>query len=205
MEQLAERLRSKGYASVSREGNDILSIRKICDYLRCNVTHYSFLKPKISTGRKNSLSDVYGTGEFPPHSDGAHLASPPDYLIMRGSRSRKAPTLLWHFDKIIEAVGSDAKHAEFEVNRGARTFGVRFCTIAADGFRLRFNCDTMKPKNKSAANIHSWLREPNVEPVVIDWQTTSLLVVDNRIVLHGRGRSEEHHVGFLRRWTLRRR
>lgn len=205
MEQIVERLQRKGYVSFSRAENDIWSIRKICDYLGCKVTHYSFLKPRSSTGRQNSLSDVYGTGEFPPHSDGAHLVSPPDYLIMRGSRNRKAPTLLWPSDKLLEVFGSDANNAEFVVNRGARTFGARFCTVAAGGFMLRFNYDTMKPKNQSAANIHSWLREPDVEPVVIDWETTSFLVVDNRTVLHGRGRSEEHDVGFLRRWTLRKR
>lgn len=181
----------------------MLSIRRICNYLGCNIEHYSFLKPKAATGRKSSLSDVYGTGEFPPHSDGAHLVSPPDYLIMRASRSRKAPTLLWPSSTLLEALGADVNYAEFSVNRGARTFRARFCTVAAGGLRIRFNYDTMIPKNQSAANIHSWLREPDVEPVVIDWAETSLLVVDNRTVLHGRGRSEGHDAGYLRRWTLR--
>lgn len=205
MEQIVERLLREGYVSFSRSENDTLSIRKICDDLRCNVTHYSFLKPRTATRELNSLSDVYGTGKFPPHSDGAHLVSPPDYLIMRGSRNRKAQTLLWPSGKLLEVLGSDANDAQFAVIRGARTFRIRFCTVDADGLRLRFNYDTMKPKNRSAATIHSLLREPDVEPVVIDWETTSLLVVDNRTVLHGRGRSEEHDVGFLRRWTLRKR
>ncbi|RKE97631.1 hypothetical protein C8N30_2248 [Sulfitobacter guttiformis] len=205
VEQIGEPLRRNGYVSFSRAANDTLSIRKIGDYLECNVTHYSFLKPRISTARQNSLSNVYGIGEFPAHSDGAHLVNPPDYLIMRGSRSRKAPTLLWPSGKLLEALGSAANNAEFAVNRGGRTFGARFCTVAAGGLRLRFNHDTMKPKNQSAATIHSWLREPTIAPVVIDWETTSLLVVDNRTVLHGRGRSEEHDAGFLRRWTLRKR
>lgn len=183
----------------------MLSIREICDDLRCNVTNYSFLKPRTATGRQNSLSDVYGTGEFPPHSDGAHLVRPPDYLIMRGSRSRKAPTLLWTSGKVLDVLGSDANIAEFAVIRGARTFKVRFCTVAAGRLLIRFNRDTMQPRNRSAANIHSLLREPAIEPVVINWETTSLLVVDNRTMLHGRGRSEEHDVGFLRRWTLRKR
>lgn len=203
MEPFEERLRQDGYASISRAENNILSIQKIIGYLGCTITQYSFLKPRTSTERQNSLSDIYGIGQFPPHSDGAHLVSPPDYLIMRGSKSRKAPTLLWPACKLLEVLGSDANNAEFEVKRRGRTFGVRFCTVAEEGLRLRFNHDTMQPKNQSATNIHSWLREPDVEPVVIDWETTSLLVVNNRTVLHGRGRNEVNDAGFLRRWTLR--
>lgn len=203
MEQIGEGLGRNGYVSFSRVENDTLSIRKIGDHLGCNITRYSFLKPRTSTGRPNSLSDVYGVGEFPPHSDGAHLVNPPDYLIMKGSRNRKAPTLLWPSSKLIEALGSDAINAQFTVNRGGRTFGARFFTLTAGRLGLRFNHDTMKPKNQSATNIHSWLREPEIEPEVIDWATTALLVVNNRTVLHGRGRSEEPDTGFLRRWTLR--
>lgn len=198
-------LREEGYISFSRSENYTFSIRKICGDLKCYVAHYSFLKPRAATRRRNSLSDIYGTGGFPPHSDGAHLVSPPDYLIMRGSRNRKAPTLLWPSCSLLEVFGSDANDAQFSVDRGGRTFRVRFCSADADGLRLRFNCDIMRPQNPSAANIHSLLREPDIQPVVIDWETTSLLVVNNRTMLHGRGSSEERDVGFLRRWTLRKR
>lgn len=205
MQRIEGLLQQKGYISFFRAQNEKLSIRAIRDYLGCAVTHYSFLKPRTSTNTQNSLSDKYGIGGFPPHSDGAHLANPPDFLIMRGSRDRKAPTLLWPSGKLLEVLGSDAYKAEFSVSRRGRTFGVRFSTFSAANPSIRFNRDTMKPKNQSAANIHSWLREPYVEPVIVDLATTSLLVVNNCTVLHGRGTSEEHDMGFLRRWTLRKR
>jgi hypothetical protein len=205
LEQFRVRLKREGFVAFSRTDNERLSIRKIRDYLGCTVSHYSFLKSRTATRQQNSLSDVYGIGEFPPHSDGAHLVSPPDYLIMRGSRNRKAQTLLWPAVKLLEVLGENAIDAEFSVKRGGRTFSARFCAFAADGLRLRFNHDTMKPKNQSAADIHSWLRKPDVRPIVIDWEKTSLLVVDNQTVLHGRGRSEKNDSGFMRRWTLRKR
>lgn len=203
MEQIRNCLRREGFFTYSRTENDRLSVREIADSLGCSVAQYSFLKPRISSGGRNTLSDAYGLEEFPPHTDGAHLTIPPDYLIMSGSITRKAPTLLWPSHEILKPLGEDAINADFSVNRGGRTFGARFCTLVSGNIRLRFNYDTMKPKNESAAIVHSWLRQPCIQPIVINWDTTSLLVVDNRTILHGRGRSDEGDHGFLRRWTLR--
>lgn len=133
-----------------------------------------------------SLSATYGTGAQPLHTDGAHLARPPDLVILCSDEPNQTPTLLW-------TILSDQNHRPgrwsyladgvFLVNNGRDSF---FTTAElAAGFRYdpgcMYACDARARQVAeffegavSDADHHAWVKAHQV------------LVIDNRKTLHAR-------------------
>ncbi len=133
-----------------------------------------------------SLSATYGLEAQSLHTDGAHLADPPDLVILCADEPSETPTLLW-------TVLSDPAHRPgnwnhlahgiFLVNNGRDSFfttaelaaGVRYdpgCMVACDQ-RARYVAQFFEDA-ASDAHHHSWATAHQA------------LVIDNRKTLHAR-------------------
>ena len=56
----------------------------------------SVLRPAAAdVARPNSLSSVYGLGQQPLHTDGAHLSTPPDIVVLIAGESSPTTTRTW--------------------------------------------------------------------------------------------------------------
>lgn len=151
----------------------------------------------------SSLSSKYGYGDFPLHTDGAHQKRPPDYICLFAPKTRATPTYIVDPRPTIDLESDMAKQAMFLVKRNGRVFRSRFVT-QKDGIKfIRYNRDTMTPDNSAAQKIAETIVELRQNAVVIDWSNCALVVIDNRVMLHGRGHVETQNSSYIRRLELR--
>ena len=147
-----------------------------------------------------SLSATTGLGVMPLHTDGAYLREPPDFTLLEAVRvDPMEDTLLWHFSN--SDVSDDALHGVFAVSgRGAP-----FAAHAIDSVgRIRFDPVCMRPRDRMARRAASWLSERVEDAHRHSWASRpgSVLVVDNRMTLHGRAAVTQGSSRELRRLML---
>lgn len=130
----------------------------------------------------SSLSAVHGLSGQPLHTDGAHHARPPAFVVLSAPTPSATPTLLWR--PPADALWRDLlEGGVFKVDSGPRRFlctaqdrdGLRFdpvCMSACDG-RARRLVDEMSAA-VSSAQPHQW---DDCERV---------LIIANRVALHAR-------------------
>jgi Taurine catabolism dioxygenase TauD, TfdA family len=138
-----------------------------------------------------SLSAIHGMGGFPLHTDGAHLAAPPRYILLGCERagSSSMPTVLVGFDDLgLTASETRAlSAAPFLVNNGRRSF---YTTIADEKrMMVRYDRGCMRPATPHSARIAERMEAALASaPVKVHhWSEGEILVLDNWQVLHGRG------------------
>jgi hypothetical protein len=180
-------LKEKRFFALERTpGRPTRILQELLQDLGCANLKYSFLQPhSINVG--NSLSGKYGFGDFPLHTDGAHLSEPPDYILLMAPRTRVTPTLVADPSDIIDLRSECAKQAIFSVQRRGRTFNSQFVGSKKGVSFIRYNSDTMKPKNSAAQDIWSRMQGLHKYAFQLHWDKYALLVLDNRLMLHGRG------------------
>lgn len=145
------------------------------------------LRPvKIQDAPKRSLSAKYGTGPQPLHTDGAHLATPPDIVVLYGPAPSPVPTMLWRHDywpSPIE-VRDELAHGLFSVDDGM----TRFLAPAYAGSRHRFDPGCMSPADSRARRVVDYFDGALASATRFEWtEVDQVLVIDNRTVLHARG------------------
>lgn len=136
--------------------------------------------------RLSSLSAVYGSGEQPLHTDGAHFRRPARWLLLASAETSSVPTLYWSYNstEVDAQLGDALREGLFTVVSGPNSF----LAPARSATMLRFDPGCMRPSDsralvaadflstrKSAALEHAW-GEPN-----------KFLLLDNHRVLHARG------------------
>ena len=149
------------------------------------------IRPVAPNGAvKKTLSERYGVGEFPLHTEAAYWRAPPRYLLLycrHPSRANRG-TVLVDAEPLFRM--SDAQSLRLDpwvVNVGLKSF---LCTVvAASGRhnRLRYDGECMRPttyNGTAQAVLQSFIR--GAEPVVQHWKPGALLVIDNHRMLHGR-------------------
>lgn len=164
-------------------------LRDVLQELGSSSLRYSFLKPR-SAGTGKSLSGRHGFNEFPLHTDGAHMNAPPDYILLMAPITRTAPTLIADPRDLIDFDSEYAKLAIFSVQRRGRTFSSHFVGSRNGSSFIRYNSDTMVPKNSAALEIQRRMRDLRKYAFPLHWDKNALLVLDNRSMLHGRGQVE---------------
>lgn len=142
--------------------------------------------------RPNTLSQRYGLGAFPFHTETAYWWRPARYVLLYcvspGSSGR--PTLLVnsHEWRLGTVERRRAANAVFRV-KSRRVFLATVGTETADGLSWRFDQACMTPVTSDAygvtATTRALIRES--KPVVITWSPGTVLVVDNYRCLHARG------------------
>jgi hypothetical protein len=142
-----------------------------------------YLRPTAEEdAHPRSLSAAYGLGPLPLHTDGAHLAVPPEFVVLSAVTPSHTPTLLWRPPTDRESIDR-FRRGVFVVTGGRRTF---LSTASSNGC-VRYDPGCMRPCDQPArelaaaisrsaheAHLHSWLCDDTV------------LVIDNRQVLHAR-------------------
>jgi len=135
-----------------------------------------------------SLSAQYGYEPFPFHTDGAHLQSPPDFMLLAAKQddAGESPT---HLKRLWEppppANDDDMRRGVFRVGAGRRSFYIT-CQ-SADG-RVRFDPGCMAPIDPRSRRLAAAIStgEPDYSH---RWtRSGEILIVDNTRVMHARGR-----------------
>lgn len=147
--------------------------------------------------QRNSLSSRHGLGSFPFHSDGAHWAVPPRWVVMWCvADEERRPTLVVPWCHVRSAsrgapvVVLKARHAS------------RYLEL---GNEARFDASVMMPANLDARGLFEAVRAPSMlaSAVTIDWVPGRILVLDNHAVLHARGTPSAAGRRVLRRALFR--
>ncbi|MEV4954170.1 TauD/TfdA family dioxygenase [Paenarthrobacter nitroguajacolicus] len=151
----------------------------------------SVLRPTSrAAAHPRSISAVHGLDEQPLHVDGSHLPLPPDAVVLFSEAPTVTPTNLWHFDptRNREAPVSDMRHGIFVVGSGPWAF----LSTAWDGERLRYDPVIMEPADARARAAAAYLNSVQTAFTPFQWEApNTILVIDNRRVLHGRAKMAE--------------
>lgn len=151
---------------------------------------------------RRSLSAKYGSGPQPLHTDGAHLASPPDIVILAAEKPSPVPTLLWRGNllRTDPAVREDLAHGLFIVDDGI----VRSLASAFGGGRYRFDPGCMRPADSRARRVLEYFEEARASATAFNWtHPGQVIVLDNRTVLHARADAAADPERELRRIMFR--
>lgn len=140
--------------------------------------------------RPGSKSARRGRGEFPPHTDGAHLHTPPHYILLRAlSQKTLTSTYLVNFSVLHLPAGllDGLKNGIWTTGNRGRTF---LCSVVSERPFVRWDEDCMRPSDRIAHGAHEFLRGLLVRAPQVEhkWNNPNcVLILDNWHVLHGRG------------------
>ncbi len=136
----------------------------------------------------NSLSAVYGLGQQPLHTDGAHLQVPPDVLVFICDRPSSTSTQLWRPDNPARSrrplgTTSALSHGMFLVRGGRDSFYAP--VLSGSGYRHDPGC--MMPCDARAREVQEYFEQQLSRALAHVWSAAGqILVVDNRRALHAR-------------------
>lgn len=134
-----------------------------------------------SSAPKASLSATVGMGQQPLHTDGAHLETVPDYLVLWCTTTSPTTTRIWNPKQDVWRYDCTGL---FLLRSGTDARFVR----AAEGRELRFDPGCMQPADGVARALAQYLLDPPPGEVSqVSWDTPGrIVVIRNREVLHGR-------------------
>ncbi|WP_189472954.1 TauD/TfdA family dioxygenase [Litchfieldella qijiaojingensis] len=156
---------------------------------------YRRISPQaLDSAKPNTLSSRYGLGTFPFHTDVAHWRAPADFVLLfcdnPGSGNR--PTEL--IDTRPWPITAEFHHAlRSDLWKTGYRFP-RFCTVGTevDGvLNWRYDTGCMRPAGRKSSELQTKIDAliSSSSPARLSWATNSLLVIDNKRMLHGRGRA----------------
>lgn len=148
----------------------------------------SILKPvQPGSAHPRSLSAQYGLGDQPLHTDGAHLASPPDLVVLAASGPSRTPTRLWAYDRVTRGKEDPPRAALSNGMFLVRIGRDSFYAPALAGNRWRYDPGCMTPCDARARHVGEYLAAQLTRAWTWEWtQAGQVLVIDNRSVLHAR-------------------
>jgi hypothetical protein len=135
-----------------------------------------------------SLSAQYGHDPFPFHTDGAHLQTPPDFMLLAAMQDDAGETPT-HLKRLCEppppSDDDDIRRGVFRVDAGRSGF---YTTCQSADGRIRFDPGCMTPIDSRSRRLAGaiLMGEPDYSH---RWTgSTEILIVDNSRVMHARGR-----------------
>lgn len=136
-----------------------------------------------------SLSAVYGLGQQPLHTDGAHQPGPPDFVVLVSSRPSATATRLWtaktqRTNRGLASLPSAAfDHGMFLVYNGRDSF----YAPARVGRRYRFDPGCMIACDARAREVGEYFTSQLSQAATYEWTASGqVLVIDNQQALHAR-------------------
>lgn len=128
-----------------------------------------------------SLSATYGLGAQPLHTDGAHLASPPDIIVLHAAEATPTATVVWR--PSLNDLPLGVTWGLFTVRaRGHSSLGP-----AWDGQRFVYDPGCMSPADHLAKEAATFFDANRAAATVHEWTAADqLLFIDNRRALHAR-------------------
>jgi alpha-ketoglutarate-dependent taurine dioxygenase len=196
-----EHLNSFGWIKMNQPGLSKLELLHLSEKLgkgipsRKNGKLVEELSPcDKENANSKSLSELYGIGYFPLHTDTAYWKTPARYIILYAVNPgiEQRPTLLLDSNKIllVKDVSKRIINSVFKVVNGRNSFLCNALEETSENIRrIRFDQGCMHPTTNNSKIVYEELIEiiQNSKPEVILWEEGDLLVIDNWRVLHGRG------------------
>lgn len=133
--------------------------------------------------RANSISSRTGMGAQPLHTDGAHLARPPDVVALASTRSHRVPTRIWTSSSAV-APWDDLHHGVFRVSDGR----VQHHRFAGESGLIRFDPCCMTPLDERSRSVVRFFNAAFDTADRHQWSRSvpQVLLIDNRRTLHAR-------------------
>lgn len=145
---------------------------------------------------RNTLSERYGAGAFPLHTEAAYWRCPPRFLLLHcvdpGADSPQGTIIM---DGAPLASGPHAKTLRMEpwvVSAAQSSFLSTIVDTRSRSPVLRFDRECMRPArltSPSPAIVEAYIA--SAPRFVHKWRAGDLLVIDNHRILHGRTAAEE--------------
>lgn len=200
---LFDRAVLEGFATLNRGDAALPTLRKIIKLINAESIKVARIRTTLSAAaRPNTLSSRYGVSRFPPHTDFAHANLPPHYLLLFCPVPRNVRTFIYHPKDISPTLAADLKHGLFRVKGPNNAFTSRISSCSPTRSLLRFNVDVMQPLDYISANIANFIVNKWKPSATIDWNTTSILLIDNWSVLHGRSEQINDASGWAWRFAI---
>lgn len=146
-----------------------------------------------AAARKGTLSETYGNGPFPLHTDTAFLPVPRRYVLFRVLGDfRRHTTVLQFVDvfrKSATQVSTLAERSIWQVRTPSSNFYCSMKFRQGNGVGWRYDSQCMIPVNSAAIELEEVLPSllSHTRPHVINWTTGLAAILCNWKVLHGRG------------------
>lgn len=152
------------------------------------------IRPTPSNGAvKNTLSERYGMGAFPLHTEAAYWRLPPRFLLLycrNPGETNRATEVLDGSALLQEQDASLLSVDPWVVSAGLHSFLTTVLSGSGVNRILRYDRDCMRPAVKDSRSrqlLDSFLGRAKVK--TISWRAHDLLIVDNHRALHGRAGS----------------
>lgn len=166
---------------------------RLCGWIpvatRAGDQEISVLRPRDQgQAHPHSISAVHGLGEQPLHVDGSHMFRPPDVVVLVSEAASSTPTNLWRLPGTREHQHIDSLwNGLFVVGSGRFAFLSPALEETSGGRKLRFDPTIMEPADARAHEAARYLRGAKDDSYAFHWtEPNSVLVINNRAVLHGR-------------------
>jgi Taurine catabolism dioxygenase TauD, TfdA family len=161
------------------------------------------VSPKTTNqARPGTMSAIYGLGSFPLHTERAHWRVPPRYLIFRSAGViTKCPTTMLDsyglgFDKqLVRDLFQEFWLVHWEGD-GFLTQVLRPLPTSS-WWQIRYDRCCMTIDDEKRQNLVSRL-EGLLDSIALEyhfWEPSTVLLIDNWRVLHGRGKATDEDVG----------
>jgi len=171
-------------------------------YSRKNSSQYIDLLTVNQKATQRGLSSKYKDGEFPFHTDGAYLLTPPNYVVLRCEQEiNSCPTIL----SLIDLNDNDLltlKRDVWLVNGGRGKFYSSILSNTNNKNIIRYDEDCMRPITsiRSKDLIHRLISDS--KKVEINWRRNLTVVIDNWRILHKRSDAKNSEERVLQRiWS----
>lgn len=139
-----------------------------------------------------SLSAIYGLGEQPLHSDGAHMTTPPDIVVLASEDANETPTRLWKMPRFARTRErfpyEKASHGVFLVSNGKDSFYAHALEkVSPLTSRLRYDPGCMVPCDARARAVVNFFEAELDAADEHSWENPgTILVINNSRALHAR-------------------
>lgn len=159
------------------------------------------IRPRVQEpALTNQYSGTFGLGEFPLHTDLAHWALPPRYLLLRCQVGADAvSTLVLPFAEVTGSSGIDWSRALVRPRRrqGGSSL-LRICFLVNDRPAYRWDPLFLRPANATAHEAAEVLEGEATRAKAAHFvleREGDMLLLDNWQVLHGRSRVPDGSLG----------
>lgn len=146
---------------------------------------------------KQSLSANFGLGEFPFHTDGAYLRTPPRYIILRYVRGilNPTPTIFCDLKSINEFAKHELKFHVWKVKSRNASF---YSNILSEDERIyRYDTCIMNPVNKNNSNAALFENLITSMPMQeVKWEENKTIVINNWTCVHKRPEVNNEEVNY---------
>ena len=163
------------------------SIKQLLTLIRPERMFSQRLVPRArDAARSNSLSSRYGLDRFPFHTDFASVDAPPRFIILVAPRPRRAKTLLFDANELIEKFGHEHLYRCVFLQSTRKSRYRRLLTQLEGKLRFRYNADVMTPYNSEAREVEDYIQNEMSRVISIDWGEHRMALIDNWNVFHAR-------------------